>query len=706
MRRAIFLLACLLWASPVWAATHALADCTQTAAPNNFIERAIQNLDGYTVVAGDTILCPPGDFAWNDAFNTSSKANLIFSGTKTTVQSSPSPTTTTMRLTACTGLTAGHRLSFRVPHTVTGGSSGVDVGTIQSINGTCDVVLTAALTGIPLTNSYSNVTGLTRITYTLTTVVSPNSSGIKLTGFAFNKPVNGPVYVLNLNNNFTDAEVYDNDFFISDSYFRSEAIICNAIGHQRCAGMLVHHNTSRKVNLIQARGPNTNDALTATVWGEEAPWGADASYAVPIMEDNTVYGGATETAFGADCDFSGTMIVRFNRFVDTWVETHGTRGTPPGFGCRMTDAYHNLSIRSTAALAYPYFTRGGSVMIWGNHIGTTFDDDFQINLDRVSVCGVPVGGVLPVYDENTGGNIYPTTTYPGHGWHCLGQPGLGALIGYDVSTDAWADIDSYTLEPFNYGMNRVCASPPCSLATDSVATDLNNNFTRGVTSCVEYQLEVSYATFLSTSGVCGSTYGTADEMSKVGVPVSTAYVYFYVTNERDWNNCVVGNDGQWYRGKSGSAFAIINKPKTYPAPAQTNPDGSFGGTCTPAAPDTTDPVIAITGPTSDATYSTNTTPMTLSGTCTDTGGSGVSHITWSNSAGGSGQADGTATWSDVNVTLVTGENVLTATCYDEAGNHATTAVDTLTVTKTVAAPPPAAGTGQPRGYINRRLPRQ
>ena len=92
-------------------------------------------------------------------------------------------------------------------------------------------------------------------------------------------------------------------------------------------------------------------------------------------------------------------------------------------------------------------------------------------------------------------------------------------------------------------------------------------------------------------------------------------------------------------------------------------------------PDTTPPVVTITGPTSNPTLSTTSSPITLSGTASDA--VGVTQVSWSNDRGGSGNTSGTTNWSVSNVALQPGVNVLTVTARDATGN---TSTDTLTVT--------------------------
>ena len=87
------------------------------------------------------------------------------------------------------------------------------------------------------------------------------------------------------------------------------------------------------------------------------------------------------------------------------------------------------------------------------------------------------------------------------------------------------------------------------------------------------------------------------------------------------------------------------------------------------------PTVAITSPTSSSIYSTTSSSLTLGGTAADN--VGVTQVTWVNSAGGSGTATGTTSWT-ASVPIQPGANVLTVTAQDAAGN---TATDTLTVTR-------------------------
>ena len=92
--------------------------------------------------------------------------------------------------------------------------------------------------------------------------------------------------------------------------------------------------------------------------------------------------------------------------------------------------------------------------------------------------------------------------------------------------------------------------------------------------------------------------------------------------------------------------------------------------------DTTIPTITINSPTSDDTYTTTSSVIAIGGTASDAT-SGINNLTWSNDKGGSGTANGTNSWLTSSISLLSGENIITATATDGAGN---TGTDTITVT--------------------------
>ncbi len=91
------------------------------------------------------------------------------------------------------------------------------------------------------------------------------------------------------------------------------------------------------------------------------------------------------------------------------------------------------------------------------------------------------------------------------------------------------------------------------------------------------------------------------------------------------------------------------------------------------------PEVLITTPTFSAAYTNMTGTLNLGGAADDNLGlvpGTVTHVSWSNSQGGGGDASGTTSWLVNSITLQPGTNILTVTAFDVAGNSGS---DTLTV---------------------------
>lgn len=101
---------------------------------------------------------------------------------------------------------------------------------------------------------------------------------------------------------------------------------------------------------------------------------------------------------------------------------------------------------------------------------------------------------------------------------------------------------------------------------------------------------------------------------------------------------------------------------------------------------TTSPLIAITSPTS-ATYETNKNTINIRGTSSDD--VCVESVTWIADSG-NGTASGATSWTQDGIALREGDNVITVTVLDSAGN---TSTDTVTVTYTVGAVLPRISEG-------------
>lgn len=101
--------------------------------------------------------------------------------------------------------------------------------------------------------------------------------------------------------------------------------------------------------------------------------------------------------------------------------------------------------------------------------------------------------------------------------------------------------------------------------------------------------------------------------------------------------------------------------------------------------DTTAPIVTITSPTSSDTYTATSNTVSLSGSASDSS-SGISSVAWSNDRGGNGTVTGTASWTVSSISLSSGDNVITVTATDNAGNPGT---DTITVIVPASTPTPS-----------------
>jgi hypothetical protein len=196
------------------------------------------------------------------------------------------------------------------------------------------------------------------------------------------------------------------------------------------------------------------------------------------------------------------------------------------------------------------------------------------------------------------------------------------------------------------------------------------------------QLAGSFPLVSITSPTSNPTYSTSSSLLNIGGTASDNEAVTTVS----WSNSRGGSgtcSGTITWSKSGIALSSGQNIITVTAKNAAGNTATDTLTVTYSPPDTTPPTVTITTPTSGPTYSTSQSLLNIGGTASDN--KAVTTVSWSNSRGGSGTCSGTSTWSKTGIALSSGQNVITVTAADAAGNTATA---TLTVTYTPLATPP------------------
>ncbi len=253
-----------------------------------------------------------------------------------------------------------------------------------------------------------------------------------------------------------------------------------------------------------------------------------------------------------------------------------------------------------------------------------------------------------------------------------------------------------------------------------VLTPLNNCWTGGGNSCAGGSTCSQVVIFGGdTLGPRLSVLAPVNNFS-TSAPVITINGSIYDVAQNESGSTVLSIDGhrvgdgidrvEWRCGdQSGTATLVLTDrcEGTWVANVPLNPGANqiyitgydFAGNAsspqllsgTSIVADVTAPVVSISAPTSAATYTTTMPVVALSGMATDN--VGVSGIDWSNDRGGGGTATGTTAWSVAGISLQVGDNLLTVTARDAAGNSAT---DVLTVTYSPPdTTPPTVGISSP-----------
>lgn len=172
-----------------------------------------------------------------------------------------------------------------------------------------------------------------------------------------------------------------------------------------------------------------------------------------------------------------------------------------------------------------------------------------------------------------------------------------------------------------------------------------------------------------TSPTTNSTYSTA----ALALSISGTAAHDAGINTVSWSNNR-GGSGMCTGTTSWSATAIPLWPGQNVIVITAKSAAGTTGTDTLIVTRTS-PEVTITGPTTNNTYTTNRSPLTITGTAWDD--VGINTVTWSNDRGGSGKCSGTTFWTATGISLASGQNIITVTATDADGNKGT---DVLVVT--------------------------
>jgi hypothetical protein len=266
---------------------------------------------------------------------------------------------------------------------------------------------------------------------------------------------------------------------------------------------------------------------------------------------------------------------------------------------------------------------------------------------------------------------------------------------FDSASESWDTIGNGINGSSNNGIWSIVYSdgPVDVLEFASDWINSSNGYNPEITSILQHhkiEPDVTSPTVTITTPTSGSTYATGNSQLNIGGTASDNKAVTSVswTNSRGGSGTCSGTN-TW--SKSGIALSGGQNVITVTARDAAGNTAADTLTVTYTPPDTTRPTLSITTPTSGSSYATGNSQLNIGGTASDN--KAVTSVRWANNRGGSGSCSGTNTWSKSGIALSSGQNVITVTARDAAGN---TAADTLTVTYT---PPDTTDTTQPTASI-------
>jgi hypothetical protein len=327
---------------------------------------------------------------------------------------------------------------------------------------------------------------------------------------------------------------------------------------------LIDHNTMTNCRFV-SYGEST-DTGGHQRWVEQLALGTSHNN---YLEDNTMVNTDSAIHNAADGNHGGRYAARFNTMTNHYFEAHSIQEVGRR-AHRLVEIYYNtLNLSGISGFARTGLFRGGVGMVFHNtHNGALWGASPHYDMDNVRSCDdtrnfSPWGhcGLSDPIDSNSDGS----------GYMCRDQPGAStdAFFWRGNGTSGFP-IPSQQRTPWVFFKNIV-SDPDVEIG---VSLNTCTNAARLAEQIVKNRQYYLYqTTFNGTSGVGEGTLASRPESCTPGV-------FYWATDQGEWNSIHAGADGQLYRCTATATWSLYYTPYFYPHPLQ----AGGGNGSNPSAP--------------------------------------------------------------------------------------------------------------------------